>query len=433
MRWLGVRISSLAPLIIPFVGLYTAKNGCLNISFEVSHLNLQKLDNENFEQYLWRLGQAYDSGELDLSWDELADVINKEIGNEDMPYSSSAFRKPYQQAKKFYEAGVFRKHTDSEYLEEIKLQQQELAKQRVKMRDERTELNRAIRIEARKESYKDMIQRIICENVDPISINVNTTSFNSETDLLCHLTDIHTGIEIDNWKNVFNEDVLKMRIEKYTSDIIKIREIHNSQDCYIVIGEVLSGLIHNNLRLQNNMDLMEQFKLISELISAMLIELSSVFNCIYVYTTAGNHSRITPKKEDALDGENMDILLPFYLKARLQNLSNIIICENEIEPEIAMFNIRGNNIFSSHGHKDKPADVVQNFTMMFGVKPDIVLLGHRHTNGMTTVYDTKVIESGCVSGTDQYAVSIRKSNRPEQTVSVVDKDGLVCLYDIQLD
>ena len=71
--------------------------------------------------------------------------------------------------------------------------------------------------------------------------------------------------------------------------------------------------------------------------------------------------------------------------------------------------------------------------MMFGIKPDIVLLGHRHSNGMSTVFDTKVIESGCVSGTDNFAVSIRKTNRPEQTVSVIGNKGLICLYDIQLD
>lgn len=278
-----------------------------------------------------------------------------------------------------------------------------------------------------------MVKKIICEDVEPVNIPVHYTLFNSQTDLLCHLTDIHTGIEINNWKNVFNEDVLKQRIEKYTSDILDIRGLHQSQDCYLVIGEILSGLIHNNLRLQNNMDLMEQFKYISELISAMLIQLANNFNHIYVYTTPGNHSRISPKKEDALDGENMDVLLPFYLKARLQNIENIDICDNTIEPEIAMFSIRGNTVMSAHGHKDSPSNVVQNFTLMFGIKPNIVLLGHRHLNGLTTVYDTKIIESGCVSGEDQYATSIRKSNRPEQTVSVIGANGLICLYDIQLD
>jgi predicted phosphodiesterase len=214
---------------------------------------------------------------------------------------------------------------------------------------------------------------------------------------------------------------------------LEIRDFHKSQDCYIVVGEILSGLIHNNLRLQNNMDLMEQFKYVAELISSMFVELAKGFNHVYMYTTPGNHSRIVAKKEDSLDGENMDLLLPFYLKARLQNIKNISICDNNIDPEIAMFDIRGNNIFSAHGHKDSPKSVVQNFTMLFGIKPNIVLLGHRHTNALSTVYDTKVIESGCVSGSDDWIVSNRKANKPEQTVSVIDTNGLKCLYDIQLD
>jgi predicted phosphodiesterase len=98
-----------------------------------------------------------------------------------------------------------------------------------------------------------------------------------------------------------------------------------------------------------------------------------------------------------------------------------------------MFNVRGNHVFAAHGHKDTPSNVVQNFTMMFGIKPDIVLLGHRHTNGLTTVFDAKVIESGSMSGTDSYAVSIRKTNNPEQTISVIGDNGLICLYDIQFD
>lgn len=259
-------------------------------------------------------------------------------------------------------------------IDENKVLIQEVKKEKQKLSDERVEYNRQIRQEARKESYVDMVKRIICENVEPITFSSCSCSFinNHESDLLCHLTDIHAGIDIVNWY-------------------------------------------------------------VSELISAMLEELSHYFENIYVYTTPGNHSRISPKKEDALDGENMDLLLPFYIKARLQNISNIHICNNEYDPEIAIFDIRGNIIMASHGHKDSPSSVVQNFTLMFGKKPDIVLLGHRHLNGLTTVYDTKVIESGCVSGTDQYAVSIRKVNRPEQTISVINQNGLECIYDVQLD
>lgn len=363
-----------------------------------------------------------------IEWQDIADFRSDYNGESE---HRDTIRKGSKLLYEYLDAGWVHEPTSMSISESDEIIR--LKKERQKLSDARVEYNRQIRQEARKESYSEMIKRIICENVEPTDLKVQYHTFNSNTDLLVHLTDIHTEIEINTWNNTFNQDILKERIEKFTSEILKIRDLHKSENCYLVIGEILSGIIHNNLRLQNNMDLMEQFKYISELISAMLIKIANHFNHIYVYVTPGNHSRISPKKEDSLDGENMDVLLPFYLKAKLQNINNIDIYENNIDPEIAMFNIRGNNVFASHGHKDNPASVVQNFTMMFGIKPDIVLLGHRHLNGLTTVYNAKVIESGCCSGTDQYAMSIRKTNRPEQTISVVGQDGLVCLYDIQLD
>ena len=363
-----------------------------------------------------------------IEWQDIADFRSDYNGESE---HRDTIRKGSKLLYEYLDAGWVHEPTEMSISESDEIIR--LKKERQKLSDARVEYNRQIRQEARKESYSEMVKRIICENVEPTDLKVQYHTFNSNTDLLVHLTDLHTGIEINTWNNKFNQDILKERIEKFTSEILKIRDLHKSENCYLVIGEILSGIIHNNLRLQNNMDLMEQFKYVSELISAMLIRIANHFNHIYVYVTPGNHSRVSPKKEDSLDGENMDVLLPFYLKAKLQNINNIDICENNIDPEIAMFNIRGNNVFASHGHKDNPASVVQNFTMMFGIKPDIVLLGHRHLNGLTTVYNTKVIESGCCSGTDQYAMSIRKTNRPEQTVSVVGHDGLVCLYDVQLD
>ena len=340
-----------------------------------------------------------------LEWQDVADFrseFNGDLEHRDTVRKGSKLLYEYIDAGWVNEPVETENNSDNSEL--IKMR-----KEKIKLSDARVEYNRLIRQEARKESYVDMVKRMV------------------------HLTDIHTGIEIHNWKNDFNADILRQRIEKFTSDILDIRGQHDSENCYLVIGEILSGIIHNNLRLQNNMDLMEQFKYVSELISAMLSRMANHFSHIYVYTTPGNHSRISPKKEEALDGENMDVLLPFYLKARMQNVENITICDNTVEPEIAMFNIRGNNVFAAHGHKDSPSNVVQNFTMMFNIKPNIVLLGHRHTNGLTTVYDTKVIESGCCSGSDNYAVSIRKVNKPEQTVSVIGENGLICLYDIQLN
>lgn len=391
------------------------------------------LTEESYEQCLKDASEKVQNLN-DMDWQEIIEKYNLPIhydtlrkSQQPSPFGGAFIREYY--IDKLSKGNI----SEDNYLAELRLEKQEIKKEKQKLSDERVEFNRQIRAEARKESYLDLVKKVITENVEPIEFLTNKNDcYDSNNDLLCHLTDIHTGIEINNFKNAFDENVLKDRLTNYTAKIIEIGEKNSSENCYIVIGEIISGLIHNNLRLQNNMDLMQQFKLICELISAMLIELSYCFNNIYVYTTPGNHSRISPKKEDSLDGENMDVLLPFYLQAKLQNSDNIHICENEQDPEVAVFNVRSNWIFAAHGHKDLPSNVVQNFTMLFGIKPDIVLLGHRHSNALTTVFDTKVIESGCVSGTDNYALSIRKSTRPEQTVSVINEDGLVCLYDLQL-
>ena len=395
-------------------------------------MEFKRLENESDEELIYRVCSQKDTIG---TWDDVKDVLNELL---DCDYGESTYRKKFQAFQKLMQANEHKFLDDDNYIKELRLERQELAKEKQKLSDERTELNRQIREQARKESYLDMIKNVLCDNTQPFEFNLNKNKIEdlcilSNKDLIVHITDVHTGIFIDNFKNHFDEDTLKKRIEKYTSKIIEIQELHKAENCYIIASELISGLIHNNLRLQNNLDLMEQFKLVSLLIATMIKELVSHFNEIYVYTVEGNHSRIVVKKEDSLQGENMDILFPFYLEAKLQNYPSVHIEENTICQDIAIFNVRGNNVFASHGDKDAPSTVVQNYTMMFGVKPNLVYLGHRHTNGMTTVYDTKVIESGCVSGTDQYALSIRKCNRPEQTISVIDENGLVCLYDIQLD
>lgn len=368
--------------------------------------------------------------EKTINYSEMGDLLLEDKNC----YSSDNLRKAFYVIEKivdqFEEDYVV---TDNDLVKLIEQKQQELNKDRVKFRDERNELNRVLREQARRESFIELVQRSFSE-IEPDELKYTDKQYVvSDNDLIVHLTDIHTGSGSDNYFNTFNDDVLEKRLCKFLDKIFEVQKRHNSEKCYVVIGEILSGLIHNNLRIENNENVIKQFMTIATYISNVLEELSKTFKEVHVYVTAGNHSRVVANKGDSLDGENFDYLLPFYTRAKLQNYKNITIHDNEIEPSIAMFNVRGNNVMSSHGDKDTSTNVVQNFTMMFGIKPDICLLGHRHTNGLTTVFDSKVIESGCVSGVDNFAISIRKKNRPEQTISVITEDGLDCLYDVKLD
>lgn len=380
-----------------------------------------------------------DSGQLDMSWDELAMVVNKEFrGDDESQYrTEAAYRKPYQQAKRYYESGVFSKFDEEKYIKELQLQKQELEKEKVKTRDEKNELRRIIREEARKESYKEQVLRAISEyDCNPLDYDKNkqfTGILKTDNDLIISCTDIHAGIEIDNYFNIFNEKILKERFNHYLDKIFEVQLKHGSENAYLILSELVSGIIHNELRIENNQNLIEQFLTVTNYISEFLAELSYKFNSVNVYVCPGNHSRISPKKEDSLKGENIDHLAIPFLQAKLQNFKNIVFNENKIEESIAMFNVRNNTVMASHGDKDSPNNVVQKFTLLFGIRPSLVYLGHRHTNGLTTVYNTKVIESCTLSGTDNYALNLRLHSKPSQTISVITNDGLDCLYDVKFD
>ena len=398
-------------------------------------MDLKKLENENEEQFLWRLGQAKDNGQIDLSWDEIANIMNREFNNDDRPLSEAAYRRPYQHAKKFFESGVFNDLSEDRYIHELQEQKYELAKQTVKIRDERNELNRVIREEARKESYKEQFLRTISGYISkPLefdSSKVITRTITEDNDLIISLMDVHAGIEIDNYFNKFDENVLKERFDYYLTRIVKVMKRHESQNAHVIISELVSGIIHNELRIENNKNLIEQFLLATDYTSQFLSELSYLFENVYVYVCPGNHGRISPKKEDSLKGENIEHLILPFLEAKLQNYKNITFNKNDIEESIVVFNVRNHLVMATHGDKDSPNNVVQKFTLMFGVRPHLIYMGHRHTNGLSTVYDTKIIQSGCMSGSDNYCMDLRLRNRPEQTISVVTDVGLECLYDVK--
>ena len=77
-------------------------------------IDIKKQSNETEEQFLWRVGQMIDSGQIE-SWKSVTDEINRELGIDETEYrGESAFRKRYQAAKKFYD-NCFSKMENEEY------------------------------------------------------------------------------------------------------------------------------------------------------------------------------------------------------------------------------------------------------------------------------------------------------------------------------
>lgn len=403
-------------------------------------MNLRREKNENEEQYIWRLGQSKDSGTLDMDWNGISDVINKEFRNDESEFrTEAAYRKPYQQAKRFYEAGVFSKYSEDSYAAELREAKFDIEKEKQKLFDERTALKKILREQGRMESMYDIVKRAI-DDYRPVAFDyVPCKIEDSDNDLIIHLTDVHCGMSVDSPFNQFNTDVLKRRLKKYLDEINDIRKLYKSQNAYLILGgDLIHGIIHINARIEAKENLVMQIMKVTDLISNFIFELSKMFKAVEVHTTAGNHARSVANKDESLRGENFDLLVPYACRKDLRNVPNVWIVDNYLGYDIATFMVRGHMVYATHGDKDSPQNVVYNMTK-FARKanlpmPDICYLGHRHTNGLTTVDDVKIIESGCVDGMDSYSIDKRLVGTPEQTVVVVtEKRRIKALCDIQIE
>ena len=396
------------------------------ISIEI----LNKRDGESNLEYIWRIGNYKDNGVVDEDWEELAMIINRNLYDDESEYKcSSAYRKPYQSAKMFYE-NVFSKN-------EKKLpSDSEIYIEKVKARDERNEISRMLREQARKESFIDLVRNAVVEGVKPFEPRKKEYD-GGENAMVVHLTDMHAGIRIRNSKNAYDENILHDRLQEYLDRIDEVAGRHGAEECHLLLGgDMISGLIHPNLRLENNMNVIEQVKTVCNYVSEFVYGLLRTFAKVYVHSVSGNHSRLSPNKEQHLNGEELDALVPFYLDTAFSGMDNVQIdTENQYGDYISVFTVKGHHFVGLHGDKDSPQNAVTNAIKITGVSPDVVMIGHRHTNAMVTADNgSKIIQSGSVSGVDNYAYDARLFAKPEQMAVVVSyKRPIEALYDIQLD
>ncbi len=400
---------------------------------------LQVLPNETEDECLFRIGEAKRDGLLDLTWTEISDFFNKEFRKDETEYrTESSYRKKFKNYIDTKDMSSKQNMVDNNTVNKIETKLRELEKAKIQLRDERIDYQKSLREDARKGSFIELVERTMAKNIESFSYKPSPIIDSNEDMVVC-LSDLHAGIEIQNWWNTYDTNILKKRLHQYLNEIYNIQQLHQCKICYLVLGgDQISGLIHPNLRLQNNENVIEQLKIVIMYIGEFIYTLQDWFDTIKVYSVVGNHSRLNPNKEENLKGEELEEMIPFCLKLQFTNNNKVVICDEvaeKIDSTISAFKTRGDKLFYIvHGDKDRPSNVVRNLTLMSGKKPDGIIMGHRHHNALDTEHGVKIIQCGCVVGTDDYCVDKRISGNPEQCVFITSENRAVkCLYDIGLN
>lgn len=400
---------------------------------------LKRREGENEEQYLWRVGQLVDSG-LFKNWDEIAEDINEEWRDDESEYrSSSAYRKPYQYAKRFYEAGVFSRFDEADYAESLNSQKRELEKAKVAYRDERNGWNKQNRIEARFEETMDNLARELRDiGKTDFAVSDNVQFNDGDNSLIVMLSDLHAGQTFNSHFGQYNTDILSDRLGQLLSKVVEIGKRHESVMVNVVLlGDQISGNIHQTIQVSNRENVIEQIKIASELIASFCTELSRYFGYVNVYEVAGNHSRLVSNKELAIHDEYLDNLITWIVKQITSHIENIKVHDDEsnrIDTGISVFELYGKEYVAVHGDHDVLNKTgVGNLSMMLGQIPYAILNGHNHFPCSTDINGVKVVQGGSMAGSgDDYTIEKRLSGKPNQTVLVCDDNGIDCIYNIEL-
>lgn len=318
--------------------------------------------------------------------------------------------------------------------EELDRQLTELRIERQKLSDYRAAVGKTVRERARYEELGEMIRGAI-ESGDLPELGYEQAEITpSGNDLMVTLNDIHYGANVRNAWCTYNSDICRIMMARYLDEIFAVKETHGSENCTVVCaGDCISGNIHYSIAVSNRENVIEQVMGVSELIAEFLAELGKKFGTVRFICVSGNHSRITPNKEEAVDGERLDDLIAWYLAARLQNCRNIVIDrDSRIDPTLAAFHIRGKKYCCVHGDYDGSESRIGSLSGMLGGDLYCVVSGHLHHNATDTVHGVKTVMAGSFLGMDEYCVRKRILAEPEQSICVCTDRGILCIYPVSL-
>lgn len=394
--------------------------------------NVDLLENESESSYIWRLGQAKEAGLLDMTWPEIAELINKNFRTDETEYrSESAYRKKYNNAKNFNNE-VFAKINHSA---EIDAKIRELEREKIKFRDERNAWQKQNYIDARVENKLDLLESSLSElgrTHFEIHDNVNVSSDN---DMLIILSDFHIGQCFDSSWGEYNSDIAKKRLNQLLNEVIAIRKLHNSEKCFVSLqGDLISGSIHRTIQVTNRENVIDQIKVATELISSFCYELTKHFSCVWLSSVTGNHSRID-RKEDALHDERLDDIISWGIGLSLQHIDNFHISCRNYDTGITDIFIRGKSYIGVHGDYDSfTKSGVSNLCLLLGFIPYAFLFGHMHSCAVDEANGIKMIRGGSLAGSgDSYTIEKRLSGKPSQMVCICNSKGVACYYPIELN
>lgn len=298
--------------------------------------------------------------------------------------------------------------------------------ERTKVRDLNNDYRRNMREEARIQALVDEI-KIAARELPPLpQVEVCKKVKGRTTEAVLAFGDLHLGPEFENSYNAYSYEIAVKRVSQLVTDTIEYCKLHNVYRLnFLNLGDLISGLIHTTIRLEQRLDLTQQIIKAAELTAEALNQLQAAAPEVVYRSVVDNHSRSMANKNEHIEKENFNKLIDWMIKERLRD-TDIQFEDDNIDDGIGKFSLlNGKTVMFAHGHQDKKTSVVQDFIGVTREFIDYVILAHYHSSAEKTFQGAKVIITGSIIGTDPYAYGKRLFSDPEQKLLIFDGNNVI--------
>lgn len=401
---------------------------------------LSKQSNETDFAYHKRLiyGKLVDGTLADEDYSELSPYV---YGKE---YSSDVARRMMYGSRKTLELlddSAVASVTPSGILSELDARRIEFQKERQKFYDQRREYNKIVTSDAREEHlYAALAEAAnhLNETIGAVYDSpIHYTDTGSDNEAVLVFSDWHYGMVTDNAFNTYNTDICRQRVKEVVEKVKERIVLHQcSKLNVVVLGDLYHGAIHTSARVASEELVCDQIMQVAELLAQSIEELSEYVGETYVYMTYGNHARTIPNKKDNIHRDNMERIIPWWLKQRLSGLKYVTIMP-DTGNEFMFIDACGHGISAVHGDLDNvrtsPRLLTVLFQKKFGRDVEYILLGDKHHRESFEELGVDALLCGALCGSDDYANEHRLYSTPSQLLLIVNRDvGVDSEYRIKI-
>ena len=376
---------------------------------------------EEDQDYKYRIYSYKDTD--NLSWAQITKIINDNLGcNKVKGTYFNDYKHHYYDVKELETTSTVHGDTYAEELQDLILKYK---KERIKLSDERIQNNAYIRKLSREETLKDIALSVAEKMTEKKLLDFHRPICYEDTgkEAILMISDWHYGIQIDNYWNVFNPDVCVKRVNRLKAEVLRLHDQYNFSRLHVVnLGDLISGRIHSQIRIENREDVISQTIHVSEILAELLTDLSEFVETDY-YDCLDNHSRLEPNKKESLNLESLVRIIPWYLRSRLKG-SAVTIHTNTYCDDIIDFYCLGHHIAGVHGHKDRVSTVIDRLSGLCENRFDLITTAHNHHFAADEKNKCVVVSNSSLMGTDNYSVDLRLSATPSQNLIVVTADNV---------